>query len=195
MERENQREENGKNRIVLLILGVATVLVALVGATFAYFTAVINNVNGNQSVTVTTTTVEGVTYTASDPLTLIDAIPGQYAETTFTVSNPNSSAIVEYGLKFVPDVNDFEITEGTNQLVITITGGQIVGSKILDYTDGENSTEQPIIDTVTLNPGDSDEYTVRVDFFETQSVQDTNQTKNFAGHIEVTQKIITATTN
>ncbi len=195
MENSNHREESNKNKIVLLILGVATILVALIGATFAYFTSVINNVNGNQSVTVTTTTVEGVTYTASETLSLIDAIPGEWDETTFTISNPNASATVNYGLVFVPDVNDFEITEGTNQLVVTISGGQITGSKALDYTDGANSVSQVIVDDVTLAAGATDEYTVRIDFFETQSVQNTNQTKNFAGHIEVTQKIITATTN
>ena len=194
MEKEKRNEESSKNRIVLLILGVATVLIALVGATFAYFTSVINNVNGNQSVTVTTTTVEGVTYTASETLALIDAIPGEYAETTFTISNPNATATVEYGLRFVPDVDDFVIDEGTNQLVVTVSGGQLIGSKTMDYTDGENAAPQVIIDSVSLAAQATDEYTVRVDFFETQSVQNTNQTRNFAGHIEVTQSIITATT-
>lgn len=192
MEANNRKEERSKNGLVLLILGVATVLVALIGATFAYFTSVINAVNGNQSVTVNTTTVEGVTYTASETLALIDAIPGDYAEATFTISNPNASALVEYGLKFVPDVNDFEVTDGDNQLVVTISGGQIVGNKTLDYTDGENSVEQTIVDKVSLAAKATDEYTVRVDFFETQSNQNTNQSKNFAGHIEVTESIITS---
>lgn len=187
----NENNENNKNKIVLFILGVATVLVALIGATFAYFTSVISKPNGDQSVLVTTTTVEGVTYTASDPLVLVDAVPGDYAETTFTISNPNASATVKYGLKFVPDLDDFTNEEGENQLVITVTGGQIMESKKIDYTDGENAVEQVIIDEVSLAASETDEYTVRVDFFETQSVQNTNQGKNFAGHIEVTQSIIT----
>ena len=193
--RDLDREDTNKNKIVLFILGVATVLVALIGATFAYFTSVISKPNGDQSVLVTTTTVEGVTYTASDPLVLIDAIPGDFAETTFTISNPNASASVQYGLKFVPDIDDFSNEEGDNQLVVTITGGQIMENKKLDYTDGENATEQTIIEDVSLEASETDEYTVRVDFYETQSVQDTNQAKNFAGHIEVTQSIITTSGN
>lgn len=186
-------DENGKNKMILLILGVATVLVALIGATFAYFTAVINNVNGDQSVVVTTATVQGVTYTASEPLVLLDAIPGDHAETTFSISNPNASASAEYGLELVIDANNFENTEGDNQLVVTISGGQIVGSKTIDCTDSSTlAKEIEIVSDVTLGPSDTDEYTVRVDFYETQSIQNTNQTKDFAAHIEVTETIITS---
>lgn len=191
MEKENRTEDNGKNKIVLLILGVATVLVALIGATFAYFTSVINKVNGNQSVVLTTQTVQGVTYTASDPLSLVNVIPGASKETTFTIANPNASASAKYSLDFVPDADDFSIEEGTGQLLVTISGGQVTGSKVFDFTDGANATRQSIVSGVTIGAGTSDVYTVKVEFVETQSVQDTNQTKSFAGHIEVTQSIVT----
>lgn len=198
MEKQVQeRENNNRNRIVLLILGVATVLIALIGATFAYFTSVINSPKGNQSITVTTTEVQGVTYTASDPLTLVDALPGDHSQTTFSISNPNSTASVKYGLKLVVDVDNFVNTEGNNQLVVTISGGQLTGNMTFDLTDGASvvGTSKSIADDITLAAGSNDQYTVRVDFFDTQDVQNTNQKKSFAGHIEVTQSIITTSGN
>ena len=90
---DEEKEKNHK-KVMLLIIGVATLLVALIGATFAYFTALINRPNGEQSVAVTTTTVLGVVYTANDPISLEHALPGDHAETTFTIYNPNPHRFV-----------------------------------------------------------------------------------------------------
>ena len=103
---DEEKEKNNK-QVMLLIIGVATLLVALIGATFAYFTALINRPNGEQSVAVTTTTVQGVVYTASDPISLENALPGDHAESTFTIYNPNESAVAQYTLVFYPVSNSF----------------------------------------------------------------------------------------
>lgn len=191
MEKETKQTKE-RNGIVLLILGVATVLVALIGATFAYFTATINKLNGDQSVVVSTKEIIGVEYAASETLSLIDVVPGAHAETTFTISNPNAETEVEYGLKFVPVVNDFTVAEGARQLIVTITGGALTDAKELNYTDSTNSTEQVIVDDVVLAADTSHEYSIRVDFIETNSVQNTNQKKNFAGYVAVIEQIYTA---
>ena len=56
-------EKGNRNTVLLTVIGIATLLVALVGATFAYFTASVNT-SGVTAVTVTTTQVSGLTLTS-----------------------------------------------------------------------------------------------------------------------------------
>ena len=65
------------NTALLTVIGVATLLVALVGATFAYFTATLSNESA-QSISVTTATPVGLEYEGSS-LLLPNAMPGDSA--------------------------------------------------------------------------------------------------------------------
>ena len=193
---DEEKEKNNK-KIMLLIIGVATLLVALIGATFAYFTALINRPNGEQSVAVTTTTVQGVIYTASDKISLENALPGDHAETTFTIYNPNESAVAQYTLIFYPVSNSFTNkstddpnVELNNQLVLTVSGGGLYGPLTHDFTNGEDDSDWPVATDIDLNAKATHTYTVRIDFFNLDANQDNNQGQHFAGHFDVTQKVI-----
>lgn len=189
--RQEEKNNNG-NKAIILVLGLVTVLVALVGATFAYFTAQINKPNGDQSVAISTTTVQGIEYTSGDPLIIKDAIPGVSSSTKFSVRNPNTAANASYTLSFVPIEDTFTNTDGANQLVVTVTGGSLVSPVELDYTDGANAVKQTVAADVNIDANKTDEYEATVKFAETQVSQNTNQGKNFSGYFEVTQSHITA---
>lgn len=195
---DEEKEKNHK-KVMLLIIGVATLLVALIGATFAYFTALIDRRNGEQSVAVTTTTVLGVVYTANDPISLEHALPGDHAETTFTIYNPNESAVAQYTLIFYPVSNSFtnkatddpdETEELNNQLVLTVSGGQLDGPVSHDFTNGEDDSNWTVATDLNLRAKTGVTYTVRIDFFNLDANQDVNQGEHFAGHFDVTQKVI-----
>lgn len=183
------REENNNKRLLVIVLSITTIIIAMVGASFAWFTATVKNVNGNQSIKITTAVLEGVTFQASDNLAIINALPGDSTETTFTITNPNASANARYSLKFVTDVNDFTNEAGDNQLVVTITGGDIVTPIVLDFTNGEMKEDKQIITNIELNPKESDVYHALLEFRNIDSNQISNQEKTFVGHIEITQSI------
>ena len=200
---KTQEKDNKNNRIVLLILGIATVLIALIGATFAYFTSVIRYNNAPQSVTLTTVEVQGLEYTASDTLSLVDAIPdNDKTDTqTFTIYNPNATAVITYSLYLKTDLNEFTVTEYdsdedgedeefADQLILTITGGQ-TSPVVLDLTDGTDTADKIIVENVRLNGQATDEYTATIKFAEINIPQDNNQGCTFVGHIDVIQKIET----
>ena len=197
---DEEKEKNNK-KIMLLIIGVATLLVALIGATFAYFTALIKRPNGTQSVSVTTTTVLGVIYTASDPIVLENAVPGDHAESVFTIKNPNESAMVQYTLTFYPVSNSFtnepvDPADGelNNQLVLTVSGPQIPeGATAQDFTNGADSSNWTVVEDVSLAAGDTDRYNVELRFNNIEDKnQDNNQGDHFAGHFDVSQKVISS---
>ena len=212
-----EEKDKKKNRAILLIIGIATVLIALIGATFAYFTAQVNNVNGDQSVAVTTATVQGVIYTSNDAILLNNAMPGDHAEGTFTIENPNETATAQYMLIFVPDFDNFvltptdegdETTDMVEQLMLYVSGGPISGTLSKDYTDGENAARWVITkdvetsgdDYVSLPATETHTYTARINFAEIDKNQDANKSTgdrsvSFYGHFEVQQKVTAQTSN
>lgn len=200
MEKTNNVEEkdNNRNKAMILIIGIATLLIALIGATFAYFTAVVDKTNGDQSVLITTAEIQGITYTASDPIKIENAVPGAFATATFTVTNPNATATASYTLEFVTDSNTFNVNPTdagdqniTGQLVLTVSGGLLVGNLTHDYTNGDTA-KWTVASNTELGPTENHIYNVRLDFIEASKNQNANQGKNFVGHFEVTQSIITA---
>lgn len=188
-----QKEEKDKRRLIVLILGITTLLFALIGATFAYFSKVVNSVNGNQSMVIGATVLEGLTYKASDTLTLTNAIPGDKVESTFTVTNPNSKAKVRYTLKVVSDLNEFTNVEGDNQLMVEIydTNGTLLASA--DFTDGEHKKEEILLSNIELLSKQSDVYKAKIEFKELGTNQISNKSKDFTAHIEIVQSIVVDT--
>lgn len=185
----NEREKD-KKRTIILILSIFTILIALVGASFAYFTSIVNNIKGNQSFTLSGTELEGLTYKYSDTLSLPDAKPGDKVENTFTVTNPNAGARVRYSMKVVSDINNFTAEEGMGQLLITISGGDLKNPVVLDFTDGEAQKELNVFSKMDLSPKESDVFTIKMEFVDIGKLQDTNMNKTFVGHIEISQSIV-----
>ena len=185
------------NTVLLTVIGVATLLVALVGATFAYFTATVNN-DTAQSISVTTATPVGLIYTGTN-LELLNAIPGKSAEATFTVQNPADSTTDQtYDLDLIVDTNTFNTTEGAEQLLIVITGeGTVnevtVASASYDVTDGTTAakagTSLDVVTTQRIAVGETQTYRLDLDFAELNKPQDSNQGKSFNAHIEISNPV------
>ena len=91
-----------KNTILLTVIAVATLLVAVVGATFAYFTAASTAGDPNDTAaTGTTTTVGGVNLVATSASTDNDiAYPGGYVVAGVKVEATNSDANNSYDTSF-----------------------------------------------------------------------------------------------
>ena len=88
-------ERGNGNTVLLTVIGVATLLVALVGATFAYFTASINTSNDG-IVNVTTSQLSGLTVTSAFSGTQSPLYPGwvgyQYVDVEATGASTTSTA-------------------------------------------------------------------------------------------------------
>lgn len=184
-------KETYNSKILLLILGTLTILIALIGATFAYFTAVVKKTNGNQSVVLTTATIQGLSYESSNPIMLRQADPGAVGTSKITIHNPNASAAITYNMKIVTDINEFETTDGTNQLLLTVSGAKIPNSITIDLTNGNDKSDKKIVNDVKLKAGETDLYDVKAEFVDIGKNQNTNQGKTFVGHIVVEQSLIT----
>ena len=186
---KKRRKKEEKRKILIILIGIFSVLVALMGATFAYFTATVNNINGNESITITTAVIKSLEYRANKSLVLENAEPGDSDTGTFTIKNPNDTAVARYGLVLIPDYNNFVNTDGDGQLLITISGGALSSPVTYDYTNG-NTDQKQIVKDVRLNAGQTHTYTAKVEFVELNINQNTNGNKSFTAHIDLTDGLI-----
>ena len=118
-------KENRGTTVLLTVIGIATLLVAVVGATFAYFTTTVTgNDNTKKDITVNSATVGEIVFAHGNKIDLCDEelypetckegssyviYPGAQEDKTFTVTaDAKSTTPVEYDVYLVIEENTFE---------------------------------------------------------------------------------------
>lgn len=125
-----------KNTVLLTVIAVATLLVAVVGATFAYFSAKVTE--NNKTETVIKSAELGITFTGTQEITAESIEPGWSADKVFTVEN-TSDYDMTFDINFTKTVNNFsrkddltysiaaEYSASTNDSYTTASKVQMVG--------------------------------------------------------------------
>ncbi len=197
---ETQNDKGNGSTVLLTVVGVAAMMVALVGATFAYFTTNIQN-NATQSINLTTKAPVGLDYQATNSIALEDIVPGKSETSTFTITNPASSTIKQsYDLYLVVEENNLVNTEGDNQLLVTVSDGTGVApaseggalmNQAIDLTNGASTVGEKYLlaNDVLIGIGETQNYTVNVEFKDLEIPQDSNQGKTFKAHIELADNV------
>lgn len=201
------KEKGDGNTILLTVIGVATLLVALVGATFAYFSTQVNN-ESNQSMSISTAAPVGLQY-LGQKFELTNIIPGTTNtedQGRFTVTNPSTSTVdQQYDLELVIDENTLNNTDGDGQLLLSITNTtagtvkkigdatnvkEITNGLEWDLTDGANvPNKYQFVDDKRIGIGQTDTYQMTLNFVNLDKPQDNNQGKSFRAHIDLTNPV------
>lgn len=201
------KEKGDGNTILLTVIGVATLLVALVGATFAYFSTQVNN-ESNQSMSISTAAPVGLQY-LGQKFELTNIIPGTTStedQGRFTVTNPSTSTVdQQYDLELVIDENTLNNTDGDGQLLLSITNTtagtvkkigdatnvkEITNGLEWDLTDGANvPNKYQFVDDKRIGIGQTDTYQMTLNFVNLDKPQDNNQGKSFRAHIDLTNPV------
>ena len=146
------------NTVLLTVIAVATLLVAVVGATFAYFTASVAGNDTASSVVVKTAQIGTITYTNGNEVKLENAYPGATSETkTFTVAaDASATANVNYSLNWTNVTNGFVNKE---DLVYTLTGANSDASNttttLVTKTNEVAPSANTLIGSSVLKPGET----------------------------------------
>ena len=185
-------KENRGTTVLLTVIGVATLLVAVVGATFAFFTAQVTDNNpNNTNVTVTAATLGTVTFTHGDTITLNPAYPGATGNIDFTVTADAASTVpVDYDVYLVTTTNT--VADGrteTNNLVATLTGGPAGATINLNNTPlttaNYAASSEVLIASATLQPTTTDTWNLAVTLNETGAEQNDDQGRAYAATLKV----------
>lgn len=195
--------------VLLTVIGIATLLVALVGATFAYFTATVKDENeGKTNVTVTAATLGTVTFKHENVIDFCSdeeiaagttpcyVYPDETDEISFTVeSSADSTVPVDYEIYLLTETNTVvDAANESNNLVATLTATSVdnyeslLSSTPLKTTvyQSNDTTNGVLIGKGTLKPGGKvDTWTLNVELLETGSEQNEDQGRIFKGSLKV----------
>ena len=182
-----------KNTVFLSVIAVATLLTAVVGTTFAYFTATVKQ-NGEVNNAVVKTATLGLGYSQETSLAINNWVPGDKAELKFNVTNQSENP------------TNFTLVWGANvqNTIATAADHADVKYKIEQCTDATYQTcdttihtsselpaasdkKQPITgaEKLTVNAKSVNYYKVTATFVAKQTPQDSLKEKKFLGTVVV----------
>ena len=182
-----------KNTVFLSVIAVATLLTAVVGTTFAYFTATVKGTATDNNAVVKTATL-GLGYSQETSLAINNWVPGDKAELKFNVTNESENP------------TNFTLVWGANvqNTIATATDHADVTYKIEQCTDATyetcnttihasselpaaNAEKQAITgaEKLTVNAKSVNYYKVTATFAAKQTPQDSLKEKKFVGTVVV----------
>lgn len=197
--------EGKNNTVMLTIIGIATLLIAVVGATFAYFSAQVSGLDKQQEDVIKSATV-GTTFIGGTEVTAANIYPKEEAWGTkkFSItSNSSTGVTTNYNISLVIDANDsadgvtpnktFESGALSYTLTGTESGASTAGT--LASSDGEKaitelSAGKSILlgkATINGNKGQTVTQAYELTFFfkDTGKDQNANQGAQFKAHIVI----------
>ena len=189
-----------KSTVFLTVIAVLTLLIAVVGATFAYFTVTITGNETATSTIIKTANIK-ITYTKGQDLALDSAEPGSSGTLTFSVQNEGDRSL-QYYVKWTDVVNTFYTGEHPEELKysVSVTDGNASSLYTLSNITAPGSDGYINInstDPITIAPGVTHNYSITMNFIDTSSVQNYNQGKTFsaAADVELVGNIYYSTDN
>ena len=198
-----------KHVILLTVIAVATLLTAMVGSTFAYFTASVSGAGSNKPVDVTTAQVKA-TYSDGSKISVENIAPGWKATKEISITNNTDTnfdnlADIEYTIKFLGEEDEL-VTEGEataysnefDNLQYTLTadasnndkkyGSSVEGIKAEMTTMGKSylndQDSSNILVSGKLAKGETHQFVLTIEFKDTLAVQE-EQGKTFTGKLYV----------
>ncbi len=187
-----------KQTVFLSVIGLLTLLFAIVGATFAYFTI---NVKGNEeasSIIIRTQKLGTIVFENGAEISMVNAFPGNIARKTFTVSltdleDENTTASYEVYLdQFTNEFFDEEIADFKHRIAtssttrVTPIEGTVLGTLSWETVPEPTSTS-PIFEG-TLVGSDTHTYVYEIGLLETNINQNEAQGRTFIGKLRVEPK-------
>ena len=198
--------EGKNNTVMLTIIGIATLLIAVVGATFAFFSAQVSGLETQNEDVIKSATV-GTTFIGGTEVTAANIYPKEEAWGTkvFSItSNSSTGVTTSYNISLVIDANDSpdgvtpNKTIESGALSYTLTGtesgastaGTLASSHgaITELSAGKSI----LLGTATINGNAgktvTQAYDLKFFFKDTGKDQNANQGAQFKAHLEISEK-------
>lgn len=177
-----------KNQTILLsIIGIATLLVAIVGASFAWFSISLTGNEDAKDVIVTTASLGSVTFNDGSAIDASDILPGTKKTKTFTIAqtDPSATETIKYNIKL--NINSNTITPNAmGQFVHSITGsGNTNGGTLVSLTETEVPETSIIIGSGELDGYEIHSYEYSIGLNNLNVDQSAASGKLFSGYITV----------
>ena len=137
-------ENNGRG-IFYGVIGVATLIVAIIGATFAYFSASVTNDTDVKGSTASGASLSMVVTKISDEATAKNMIPMLSTDLQKGVTGTNSKSCIDDNGNTVCQVYKVTVTNGSGDIGVNVKGTMNLTS------NGKNMKWQVLTDATTVN--------------------------------------------
>ena len=162
-----------KNKKVLMILSIITLISFIIGFSYAYFTTIVVG-NDIASSNVTISGSLKLKYNGTNYISLKNANTGDSATMTFTVTNSGTLPVSNYEIYFSELANGFINDEIIYELSCVSSDTNSCTGKT---TTPVPRQEQLILTAPSIAPGTTHTYTLNITFIDTGLPQDYNQEK------------------
>ncbi len=177
-------EQSNSRKLILSIIGVAALLLAVAGSTYAWFSSIVSGTGS--TMTVTTANLGTITFVDGASISVSNWYPGDSTTKQFTiVSDPSATIGVAYTVGFVDVTNTYAV--GTD-LVYSLSGsGNGNGGMLVSASNVTAPTSAgAITGDGVLGVGETHTYQFTLLFKEMSTNQNSNQGASFAATLEVT---------
>lgn len=167
--------EGRGNGIFLSVIGIATLLVAIVGATFAWFSVQVTG-EANASTSLTTANLGTVTFSNGASVSVTNIYPGWEADDiTFSIVGADTTEAIGYTITATVTGDSALANALTYSMTCTSTGSGTCAPTVSDAPTASTSY------TGSLGEGtDTHTYVVSVSFPETNTDQNALQDKSYS---------------
>lgn len=180
-------EEMKGQTIFLSVIGIATLLIAIVGATFAWFSISVSGNENSEKIIYTTASLGSVVFNDGYTIDANGIIPGDVKTKTFTVSQTDIAATGKIKYNIILNVNSNTLTPNADgQFVHYLKGsGNINGGVLANLDETIVPESSTIIGSGILDGYEVHTYEYSISLKNLDIPQNNAQGKEFGGYITV----------
>ena len=160
---------------------VALLIAITIGASYAYFTATVNN-DGDLNPTVITTGHMELLFSDGQDVSASNLMPGDSVTKTFKVKNTGDIDSV-YDIYLSEIINNFANKEELQYKL----SGECTSDNNYHQAPANVGNESKIVSSCPIEINEEHEYTLEIKFIETNDVQDYNKGKTFSAKIGINE--------
>jgi len=180
--------DDGKGQTIFLsIIGIATLLVAIIGATFAWFSITVTGNENPSDIVITSGTLGQVSFVDGTNIEIDNLMPGNYTTKTFTVSQTDTQATGKIAYNIVLNVKANTLTPNANhQFVHSLkSSGNTNGGTLATLTSSEVPTKSIVIGSGVIEGYEVHTYEYTIGLNNINEDQNQAQGKQFSGYLSV----------
>lgn len=180
--------DDGKGQTIFLsIIGIATLLVAIIGATFAWFSITVTGNDKPSDMIITSSNLGQVSFTDGTVIDLKGLMPGTFTTKTFTVSQTDPSATGKISYNIVLNIKSNTLTPNAdNQFVHSLkSSGNSNGGKLATLEKTSVPVESMVIGSGVIEGYEVHMYEYTIGLNNIDADQNAAQGKEFSGYLSV----------
>lgn len=173
--------------IFLSIVGICTLLVAIVGATFAWFSITVTGNDNPTDIIINSGTLGQVNFNDGTAIDIKSLMPGSFTTKTFTVSQTDPSATGKISYNIVLNVKSNTLTPVAQGAFIHSlkSSGNTNGGTLATMNESEVPVNSYIIGSGVIEGYESHQYEYTIGLKNLDVNQNAAQGKTFSGYLSV----------